>query len=198
MRLSRLFTRSSDSNRQVTIIGPPGVGKTHLVEHLARQAGATLLGYASLLDADDEERLIEVLAHAMGIAAQAASRGASKDHMLRCLERMLKWPACHRPRGAVKAPLCELIQAVSGRAPDITWLVASQTRMELPHEHVFELAPLTLPTGDTPSEIQASDAVRLLVEKATATRAFEVPISAETWRIFAQIARSAGRTAAGA
>ena len=177
-----------DSNRQVTIIGPPGVGKTHLVEHLARQAGATLLGYASLLDADDEGRLIEVLAHAMGIAAQAAGRGASKDHVLRCLERMQSGLLVIDHAERVKAPLCELIQAVSGRAPDITWLVASQTRMELPYEHVFELPPLTLPTGDTLAEIQASDAVRLLVDKATATRAFEVPIAADTWRVFAQIA----------
>jgi predicted ATPase len=167
--LSELRTLGVE-HRLVTVLGPPGVGKTRLATELAR----TLLDeYGShggvwrvdLAEARDADAVCAAVARTLGLGAIAG--GMAVQHAIgnalgargRTLILLDAAEGCTGPLGRT---LAEWL----GAAPDVRWIVTSRTRLGVEGEAVLDLPPLA-----TTSPGGAPDAVWLFVDRARAARA---------------------------
>lgn len=172
----------ASTERLVTLVGPPGTGKTRLALHAARELASrkpkrqvTWVPLVSARSADDLARL--TLA-ALGLPA-ASARAAAADVLERALRRtsqVLVLDNFEQLMGAEGA-----IQWVSERLATSERLriwVTSRERLRIAGEHAFEVSPLGTPELAMPRDsmlppepdaglaILSSDAVRLLLMRA--------------------------------
>ncbi|MCA9623032.1 MAG: ATP-binding protein [Myxococcales bacterium] len=154
-------TRFAEGHRIVTLVGPTGVGKSHLAHALARVA-------VSLEDAsteDDVDRALE------GALEQTLARGEAGPVLVDQVDDALDVIAPRLAHHASRVPL----------------LVTGHERLGLRDEAVIVLSPLGVPPRTaTPAEVLASDAVALLVATAQASGVDVAAIPAEQ---LAEIAR---------
>jgi len=156
--------------RLVTLVGPPGVGKTRL----ALAATATLSpGYPGAVVVTG----LAPVAYAEGILpAIAASFGVSQADGTPLLTALIEHL---RPRRAfllldnaehVAVALAALVTDLLAGCPGLRVLTTSRSALNVPGEHTFVVAPLDLPPrGEVdPDAIARSPAVALFVERARA------------------------------
>ena len=159
-----------DARRVVTVLGPPGVGKSRLALDVARQAAAGLLENAW----PDGVWLIDLAALAAG------------DPVAPAVAAALALPAwCATVPGLVEAlrsrralllldnvehvlgGCAELVGALARNCAGLRVLLTSREPLESVPSAELPLAPLS--TGGRPDRAPATDAVRLFVERAAAT-----------------------------
>ncbi|WP_280301591.1 BTAD domain-containing putative transcriptional regulator [Nocardia neocaledoniensis] len=170
--------------RLVTITGPGGVGKTRLAlaaaaTHPARD-GVVFVELAGLcLGADRDSALTtltEVVAAAFEIRDDSAGSSpfpvSGNGTQLRRLAEAL-----HAKRALlvldngehVADATAELVSRLLAAAPGLRVLVTSQVPLNIAGEHLWPVAPLTVPAAHASiAEIEKSPAVRLFVERARA------------------------------
>jgi predicted ATPase len=151
--------------RLVTLVGPPGVGKTRLAlaaAHALAPLAAGAVAFVPLAALHDSALLIETIARTLGappiggappLQTLIAHLGAKPTLLLLDnLEQLLDGVA----------PLAELVE----RCPGVRLLVTSRVLLRLRAERVLTLEPLALP----PSAASAADsaAVQLFVDRAQA------------------------------
>ncbi|HEY3228896.1 MAG TPA: tetratricopeptide repeat protein, partial [Roseiflexaceae bacterium] len=159
-----------DDVRLLTLVGPPGVGKTRLAIHVAAGAGGAFrdgVCFVALAAVHDADRVIPTIAAAMGLSESGAQSwldtliGSLRDtQMLLLLDNFEQ--VC-----AAGPAIARLLAA----APDLKVLVTSRTVLHLSGEHMFTVAPLPLPDlhHDAATESLAkSPAVTLFVQRARA------------------------------
>lgn len=147
-------------SRFVTLVGPGGAGKTRLAHEVARrQAGEVRL--VDLTRSDGPVR--PAVLTALGIAPDAthAPRGLLRL-VLDGRGLLVVLDDADRSLTEVAATAADLLCSTS----DLRVLVTSRERLARPDEQVVEVAPLSLPAGDTAAEVAASDAAQLLVARA--------------------------------
>jgi predicted ATPase/DNA-binding XRE family transcriptional regulator len=147
-----------DGTRLLTIVGPGGVGKTHLALELARQCAsrfATGAAFAGLSAIHDAALVPGALAHTLGLREPLdgtpldALKDALRDqNVLLVLDNLEQLVAC--------APLLADLLA---SCPNVRVLATSRSPLRLRAERVLSLAPLALP-----------DAATLFVARAKAVR----------------------------
>lgn len=163
--------------RLLTLIGPGGTGKTRLAVGVARELapefdeGARFVALAPLAD---PELVVPTIATALGVRSSggeddvnAVARALDGRSMLLVLdnyEHLLD-----------AAPVAgELAAAV----PGLTILATSRAPLHLSGEHLWPVAPLEVPAGDTdrdPDGLRQLGAVELFVARARAAQpAFEL------------------------
>jgi predicted ATPase/DNA-binding CsgD family transcriptional regulator len=163
------------AHREVTAVGPGGVGKTRL----ALAAAADLAGdfddgvwFVDLVPVTDPAMVGSAVADAIGTGEQ---QGRSIDDSLIAAladrRALLVLDNCEHLSGAV-APFAERLLA---RCPRVRVLATSRARLMVPFEWVYSVMPLSLPG---PSDGQgndqadhhgtASDAVLLFLDRAAA------------------------------
>ncbi len=156
--------------RLVTLVGPPGVGKTRL----ALAATATLSpGYPGVVVVTG----LAPVAYAEGILpAIAASFGVSQTDDTPLLTALIEHL---RPRRAflmldnaehVAVALAALVTDLLAGCPGLRVLTTSRSALNVPGEHTFVVPPLELPPPEevNPDVLARSPAVALFVERARA------------------------------
>ncbi len=176
----RLRPLPQPSCRLLTLIGPGGVGKTRL----SLQVGAGLLDdftdgvwLVELAALKTPDLVLNAIARVFGIQEEAGRRlqDALRDYLrpLRLMvildnyEHLLAANAeGNRTEGQVGL---EEVSWILAQCPQVVFLVTSRQPLGIAEEHVYPLAPLSLPEdADVALEqLLRYDAVRLFVELAT-------------------------------
>lgn len=155
-------------NALVSIVGAGGIGKTRLAQALAAESagdfpdGAWLIELASLAD---PALVATAVARTLDIAL--STERAANDvvaSVLRTQRMLLVLDNCEHLIDGVVA----LVEAVQRAAPDMRLLATSQEPLKAVDEHVYRLAPLSVPAAGAADEASACSAVELFVALAKA------------------------------
>ncbi|WBB60951.1 LuxR C-terminal-related transcriptional regulator [Streptomyces sp. WMMC500] len=161
------------AHRQVTAVGPGGVGKTRLALAVAGDLAAEFpdgVWFADLVPVTDPARVGAAVAAAVGAGEQPgrdvddAALGALADH-----DALLVLDNCEHVRDGV-APFLERLLAA---CPRLRVLTTSRARLLVPFERAFPVPPLSRAGGDD------SDAVALFMDRAAAVGPLPGPGAAE-------------------
>ncbi len=162
--------------RLLTLVGPPGMGKTRLALRYAELRGGPFLGsggvwFCDLTESHDVGDLCAVVARALGLRlAGQVDREARiaelADAIARAGAPLLVFDNFEQlPNAAARA-----VEQWCAMAPDARFLVTSRERLGVTGEAVIELLPLALPAAGEhdDAQLRASEAVSLFEERARA------------------------------
>ncbi|MEV5829237.1 LuxR C-terminal-related transcriptional regulator [Spirillospora sp. NPDC052242] len=150
------------AHRQVTAVGPGGVGKTRLALAVAADATAAFadgVWFVDLVPVTDPGMVADAVAGALGLGEQPG-RGMTESVVAALADRhvLLVLDNCEQVRDGVALFLERLLAA----CPRATVLATSRARLMVPFERVYPVPPLSLPDDGE------SDAVALFKERASA------------------------------
>ncbi|MFN8593892.1 MAG: tetratricopeptide repeat protein [Thermomicrobiales bacterium] len=154
--------------RLITLVGPGGVGKTHLALQAAADAADHFADGVWLV------RLGEVHAAEQIVPAIAATLGVREGGGLTTEEALLHWIGARRVLFVLDnleqiAGAGRTIAALLAATPQARIIATSRQRLRAGGERVFPVAPLSLPAADEAANIRSSPAVNLFLERAEAT-----------------------------
>lgn len=162
----RLLEDLVERHPLVCVVGPGGVGKTRLAQHVAarlprRSAAATW--WIELASLSDPALVVATVAQALRIA-QLPQRDALSAlcTVLRSSPALLFLDNGEHVLEGVVA----LATALREQAPEARLLVTSQEPLRLPGEQIMRLEPLTLPMDDSLKSARYSGAVALFESRA--------------------------------
>ena len=162
-------------HRLITVVGPPGVGKTRLAAEYARRHAADFrddLGagvwIADLTDATSLSAVCGVVGQALDVASTSGGEGvaqrlgealAARGDTLLVLDNFEQAVALALPT----------VGAWLAQAPRARFLVTSREPLRLSAEQLLELGPLSLPSRS--ADVADSEAGALFLERARAVSA---------------------------
>ncbi len=152
----------------VTLVGPPGIGKTRTAIQAARALGGDVV-FCELSEAHDAGALLLVVALALGVSVEAPmSEETLAKQIGSALDRQSELLVVLDNAEQVLLDAARFVTAWLDDAPSALFLVTSRERLRVPGERAIVLGPLSLPRvgATSPDELLAADGVRLLVERA--------------------------------
>src|SRR5262245_52052609 len=160
------------AHRQVTAVGPGGVGKTRLALTLAADLAGDFedgVWFVDLVPVTDSALVGSAIAAVLGVGEQQG-RGIDDSVLAAMGDRhaLLVLDNCEHLSDGV-APFVERLLA---RCPYVRVLTTSRARLMVPFEWAYPVPPLSLDEhdggADGDSEVGPSDAVALFVDRAAA------------------------------
>ncbi len=158
--------------RVVTLVGVGGVGKSRLAMRVAETVAPAFpygAGIVELARVSSPEAVPHTVAAALGIALPTGGdlSGALVD-ALRSRRMLLVVDNCEHILDAAAG----LVESLARRCHKITVVTTSRERLGVGGEHVWPVLPLPVPPpAATESEVEASPAVALFVDRVSAARA---------------------------
>jgi predicted ATPase len=156
--------------RLLTLIGPPGIGKTRLALQAAHDLGRHFDDGARFVDLSAVVDVAEVpsaLAQALGLSEEGhASVQAALSALLQPMEMLL---VVDNVEQVVEA--APLLQALLEAAPRLALLVTSRVALRLAAEHILTLGPLPVPDLErlpAPQALAQVESVALLLARLRA------------------------------
>lgn len=154
--------------RLVTMVGPPGIGKTRLAAELAAEVSDTFADgvYVAALASLSHSHLVpEVLVHLLGLAA--GSQDVNVERVVEVLHEKHVLLVLDNFEHVIEAKT--VVDTLLTHCRRLKVLVTSQVPLHLPHEHIYSLPALALPGTDSSSRIASIaryGAVALFVARA--------------------------------
>ncbi|QDG50216.1 hypothetical protein FIV42_05575 [Persicimonas caeni] len=159
-----------DAHRLVSVLGPPGVGKSRLVASFVESRSSEpletvhtdLAGASSLVDMCAE------IARQLRLEQRPGEQFEStRDQLGRALAAFDELLLVIDNADRLVEPLAAVLQHWTRQAPDLNIVVTSRQPLRIDAEARLELAPLQPPSPDAPAaEIANNAAVRLFAERA--------------------------------
>ncbi len=186
----------AQEHRLLTLVGPPGSGKSRLALEHARARLAELgqpecggVWVCDFADAREQDDASAVLARMLDVDVGGETGDAIVTRLGRALAArgpmLLVLDNFERGARAADPAVGALLEIAS----ELQLLVTSRVRLGIPGEATFDVRPLPLPPpGASSDACLASDAVALLVQRARAARSDFAPRDAEIAAI-AELAR---------
>jgi predicted ATPase len=185
----RTVAKALEESRVVTLTGVGGVGKTRLALQVAADVvpgyadGAWLVELGGVADADAVEEAVSGV-----LVVQQQAGHTLRDSLLaflRMKQLLLVLDNCEH----LLDPVAEFVDRVVRAAPRLSVLATSREALGVAGERVLGVRSLPMPApGDQPADVAASDAARLFVERAQASRA-DFVLSPENAEAVAQLCR---------
>ena len=156
------------TTRLVTLTGPGGVGKSTLADAVCRATAGEFpdgVAWCGLAGLRDPASVPAALVAALALPSQEQSSEAVLLAALGTRRLLLVLDACEHLLEGV----ADLVERIRAHCPHVTVLATSREYLRLPGEHVYEVAPLPVPTVTADAaEVAASPAGRLLCARARA------------------------------
>lgn len=179
-------TLSNESTRLVTLIGPPGVGKTRLALHVAEGTSSNFEDgavFVNLAPIDHEEAVLTVLSEALGVQEETVpSRQLVLQAFLRDKNLLIVLDNFEQVLPAARH-IPHLLQA----APGVKFLVTSREALRIPGEREFQIQPFHV-SDENASGLSDNPAVQIFVDRARAVRS-EFRLTEENASFVAEICR---------
>ena len=146
--LATLQRLAEDGKRLITLVGPPGAGKTRLARRYGEIASIQNSSPVRFVDLSEAQTLADVLE-----AVDEFTSNASETLVLDNFEQVV---------ASAPKTVGSWLEQFSG----LRFVVTSRERLRLPGEVVLELAPLPLPTADEEDKDQLlrNDAITLFID----------------------------------
>jgi len=177
-------------HRLVTLIGPPGVGKSRLALAAALAVQHDFAGGVWFVELARAGRPADV---ARVVARTLDARGStpSRDPLARVVQRLRQADVLLVLDGCepVAGEAARVAAGVLAECPGVRMLTTSREVLHLEGEVRFVVAPLAVPAaGADPRQLAASESVRLFLERARASRP-GLPFTEDNIAVAAQICR---------
>ncbi len=156
----------------VSVLGPPGVGKTRLAREYAERAASALAprfpGGVWFVELGEVRSLTGVQAAVRAALDIESATGEleAKHDISRAVARLGKTLLVLDDADAVVAELGPVLACWAAGAGEARFIVTCRERLRIGAEAIFDLGPLTLPSS--PRSSSASDAVALFHDRAQA------------------------------
>ncbi len=156
------------AHRQVTAVGPGGVGKTRLALAVAADLAGDFadgVWFVDLVPVTDPAMVGSAVAAALGFGEQQG-RSIDDSVLAALADRrvLLVLDNCEHLGDGV-APFLERLLA---RCPHVSVLITSRARLLVPFEGVYPVPPLSLEGHGGSGDVGSSDAVSLFLDRAAA------------------------------